>query len=81
MILFIIRTGLNDGLLLYPQGWFKDDVLQAYFTAQKVGMASRRARVGVTFNKRDLGNACKVTQEPRPPASEEPIVLLIQNRE
>ncbi|KAI0277320.1 hypothetical protein BGY98DRAFT_626954 [Russula aff. rugulosa BPL654] len=65
--LFIIRTGLNgdDGLLLYPQGWFNDGVLRAYFTVQRVGVASRRARLDAILDKRDLRSACGAT--PRPP--------------
>ena len=75
IVLFIIRTGLNDGLPLYPQGWFNDGVLRAYFTVQRVGVASRRARLDAILDKRDLRSACGAT--PRPPLK---VSTVVQNR-
>ena len=49
LLLTYSKTGLNDGLLLFRQGWFNDDVLRAYFTAQRAGISSRRAILDATL--------------------------------
>jgi hypothetical protein len=80
-VLFIIRTRLNDSLLLYPQEWFNDDA-QGVGVVRQGGQDLMQLLInGISETRAGQHAVTRTETATEESQREEPIVLLIQNHE